>query len=414
MEHSKTSVFAILSLIVAILSLFVAWIPLMGLFPALLAIILGIVGIVVVQKNKGTLDGKGLAIAGVVIGGISLIIALVAIIITGVFIVAVGETINEMEQMEIEENTVIEVTETGETVEKVISDEEKRLKASDTAQEIARLWEKGDWSAIYEYLPTDEKDSLSKKEFVFFMGVTSYDTRAQYDDEFQDYIYNNFLYAVDNSKKTEVTVTGVDSWFENDATMSTEVSYKGVPVEYWNSYSLVWEEGAWKLEAIDYFFEGTNAKVICPGLNYPDECFRDYALEFKEISYCDKAGGLMAGCYRELGEIPSPDAVLAACSSLETKQNHDECVLEAITTNGEDLCSEMKLSQNSYICFGQVAGYNENLNECLDRITDTGTTEKIRISQCVEGYVTITKDTSVCSRIDNSLGEAKEDCYKIK
>jgi type II secretory pathway pseudopilin PulG len=49
-------------------------IPLIGLILGIVAIVLGIIALVTISKNSDTLKGKGLAIAGIVMGGISVII----------------------------------------------------------------------------------------------------------------------------------------------------------------------------------------------------------------------------------------------------------------------------------------------------------------------------------------------------
>ncbi|MFH1621914.1 MAG: DUF4190 domain-containing protein [Candidatus Omnitrophota bacterium] len=67
--QKKTLGLATTSLIFGCLAL----IPLLGIFPALLAIILGIVALVKISNNKDTLKGNGLAISGIVLGAIGLI-----------------------------------------------------------------------------------------------------------------------------------------------------------------------------------------------------------------------------------------------------------------------------------------------------------------------------------------------------
>ena len=64
--NRKTSVFAIVSLVLSLL----IFIPLTGL----VGLILGIIALVKIAKNKEELTGKGLAIAGTIIGGIRAIL----------------------------------------------------------------------------------------------------------------------------------------------------------------------------------------------------------------------------------------------------------------------------------------------------------------------------------------------------
>jgi len=49
-------------------------IPLLGMLTSLAAVILGIIALVNISGNKETLKGKGLAVAGIVLGGIGLIV----------------------------------------------------------------------------------------------------------------------------------------------------------------------------------------------------------------------------------------------------------------------------------------------------------------------------------------------------
>lgn len=67
---AKTSRLAITSLVLGILSIFTLFLT------AIPAIILGIIGIFKIEKSAGQLKGKGLAIAGIVVSGVSLILIL--------------------------------------------------------------------------------------------------------------------------------------------------------------------------------------------------------------------------------------------------------------------------------------------------------------------------------------------------
>lgn len=66
----RTAGLAIGSLICGCFSL----IPIIGLLPSLPAIILGIIALTKISKNKETMKGNGLAIAGIVMGSLSLIL----------------------------------------------------------------------------------------------------------------------------------------------------------------------------------------------------------------------------------------------------------------------------------------------------------------------------------------------------
>jgi hypothetical protein len=66
-----TSGLAIASLILGIIS----FIPLLGVLPALVAIILGTIGLVKI-KNNHNLQGKGMAIAGIVLGSLGILLTI--------------------------------------------------------------------------------------------------------------------------------------------------------------------------------------------------------------------------------------------------------------------------------------------------------------------------------------------------
>ena len=83
---------AIAALVVGIIALLGSWIPFGGWFFAflgLVAIVLGIVG--VVQANKGRAGGKGMAVIGAVLGALSII---VAILVTVFVVLAINEASN--------------------------------------------------------------------------------------------------------------------------------------------------------------------------------------------------------------------------------------------------------------------------------------------------------------------------------
>jgi len=69
-QKRKTVGLAIASLV---LGLFIL-VPLLGMLCGLIAIVFGIIALVQISKNKGALKGKGLAIAGIVLGVIGIIV----------------------------------------------------------------------------------------------------------------------------------------------------------------------------------------------------------------------------------------------------------------------------------------------------------------------------------------------------
>ena len=68
--HKKTLGMAIASLVLGCLFI----IPLLGMLFSLVALILGIVALVKISNNKETLQGKGLAISGIVLGAVGILL----------------------------------------------------------------------------------------------------------------------------------------------------------------------------------------------------------------------------------------------------------------------------------------------------------------------------------------------------
>ena len=64
---AQSSTFGVTSLVTGIVGFVLAWVPLLGFASSVIAVVFGILGI---RKNSG----KGMAIAGLVVGGITLVI----------------------------------------------------------------------------------------------------------------------------------------------------------------------------------------------------------------------------------------------------------------------------------------------------------------------------------------------------
>ena len=84
---TKNNGMCVASLVLGILALVLCWIPIIGLILALLAVILGGAGISAVNKNPA-LGGKGMGIAGLVMGIISLVPIVLFWAIIGSFLAA--------------------------------------------------------------------------------------------------------------------------------------------------------------------------------------------------------------------------------------------------------------------------------------------------------------------------------------
>ena len=80
----KTSGLAITSMILGIVSLILGWIPILGWIIFSLAIIFGIIALTKISKDEN-LEGKGMAIAGIVMGAIPLIGLIILVLGIGGF-----------------------------------------------------------------------------------------------------------------------------------------------------------------------------------------------------------------------------------------------------------------------------------------------------------------------------------------
>lgn len=81
-QKKKTLGLAIVSLVFGCLFL----IPFLGILFSLAAIVLGIIALVSIGKNKKTVKGQGLAITGIVLGSIGLIVIPILAVTTAIFV----------------------------------------------------------------------------------------------------------------------------------------------------------------------------------------------------------------------------------------------------------------------------------------------------------------------------------------
>ncbi len=81
-QNKKTLGTAIASLVCGCLFL----IPLLGMLSGLAAVVLGIIALVYISGNKETLKGKGLAIAGIILGGIGLILVPIVFLLAALIV----------------------------------------------------------------------------------------------------------------------------------------------------------------------------------------------------------------------------------------------------------------------------------------------------------------------------------------
>lgn len=90
---TKTNALALTALIVGIVGLFLCWIPFLGLLVGLVAVVLGFLG----MRKSAEVGGKGLAIGGIVAGGIVFLIGLIFTVITLFVVNAANDNLDEID-----------------------------------------------------------------------------------------------------------------------------------------------------------------------------------------------------------------------------------------------------------------------------------------------------------------------------
>jgi hypothetical protein len=91
---SKTNALALTALIVGVVGLFLCWIPFLGVLIGVVAVVLGFLGI----RKAAEVGGKGLAIGGIVAGGLTLLIGLIFTVITLFVVSTVDDNIDDLDR----------------------------------------------------------------------------------------------------------------------------------------------------------------------------------------------------------------------------------------------------------------------------------------------------------------------------
>ena len=330
-----------------------------------------------------------------------------------------------------EENTE-EVAENP--VEEIKLTAQDKLEATNFAQRLSRNWEKNEWSEIYAVILDEEKEVVSEKEFVFFMDIVSVYSKAKYDQDFQDKLYGGYYTGFKRGQGFEMTVGELEfSDDEPEATvnmhsMKFDDVLLNVPlfpdedpdfvVSYgFQPFNLYLTQDGWKVRTLGVYFMGNEHDIVCESTNYPYECNFEYAKTFNNFEVCDETGYLISDCYEHFSKPLELEKAVSGCKNLREKPDQDECLLNLMVLQGDEMiCERMNLGQNSYICYGMLAGHNENLDECFDRVQRGNmNVENNQEAQCIYGYVWVTKDKSKCKGIDEKAsGDFLEDCSNLR
>lgn len=75
---------AIGALICGILSLLCSWIPVVGFVLSVAAIVLGIIEVKRIGRGEGSAKGKGMALAGIILGAVGIVFGIIWIAVVGI------------------------------------------------------------------------------------------------------------------------------------------------------------------------------------------------------------------------------------------------------------------------------------------------------------------------------------------
>lgn len=75
---------AIGALICGILSLLCSWVPVVGFVLSVAAIVLGIIEVKRIGRGEGSAKGKGMALAGIILGAVGIVFGIIWIAVVGI------------------------------------------------------------------------------------------------------------------------------------------------------------------------------------------------------------------------------------------------------------------------------------------------------------------------------------------
>ena len=91
--EEKRGTLAVLALILGIAGVVIVWIPVvnfLGFLLSVAAIVLGAVEIVKINQGKSSVKGKGFAITGIILGVVAIVLGIVFIVVLGVLLGITG------------------------------------------------------------------------------------------------------------------------------------------------------------------------------------------------------------------------------------------------------------------------------------------------------------------------------------
>lgn len=147
---------AIAALVVGIISFVLAWIPVVNLVSILGGIAAVVLGVLALRKaNRGVAGGKGMAIAGTVLGGISLVLSIVVNVFLGV---AIDEAINSAESAVA---PAVQPAESEGTADEQPVDTEEPASAAGGILPLGEAAEVGDYTIAVTGLDLDANEEIA-------------------------------------------------------------------------------------------------------------------------------------------------------------------------------------------------------------------------------------------------------------
>ncbi|MCK6210800.1 DUF4190 domain-containing protein [Georgenia sp. EYE_87] len=147
---------AIAALVVGIISFVLAWVPVVNFVSILGGIAAVVLGVLALRKaNRGVAGGKGMAIAGTVLGGISLVLSIVVNVFLGV---AIDEAINSAESAVA---PAVQPAESEGTADEQTVDTEEPAAAAGGALPLGEAAEVGDYTIAVTGLDLDANEAIA-------------------------------------------------------------------------------------------------------------------------------------------------------------------------------------------------------------------------------------------------------------
>lgn len=93
---SKSNGMAITSLVLGIVALVTVWLPPLAIVLALVAVVLGFLG----MKKSAEVGGRGLALGGLITGGLALLASIILLVLTALVFNAASDSVDDLDELD--------------------------------------------------------------------------------------------------------------------------------------------------------------------------------------------------------------------------------------------------------------------------------------------------------------------------